>query len=441
MEVDHQTAGPTAPHTTADASVFGRWLRRQRKERDLTQEELAERIRCSVWSIQKIEVGNRRPSKQVAELLADYFEIASERRSAFLHFARGHSDRWEAIAGEQPPQIARGASIAPYQRPGTRPGNLPTPLTSFVGRDSELPRIHDLMRTSGARLLTLTGPPGTGKTRLAVQAAVELLADFPDGIFFVNLAPISSPELVVSEIAQSLGVSVSGSGSGGASLFDTVISYLESRDLLLILDNFEQIVEAGPQIGRLLERTARLKVMATSRIPLNIRGEKTLALPPLQVPDLEHLPSLDRLGKFEAIELFVQRASDVRSDFDLTSRNTSAVAHICSRLDGLPLAIELAAARVKILSPQAILNRLESRFQLLTVGAQDLPSRQRTLRSAIEWSYDLLDEGEKKLFRRMAVFNGGRTLDALEAVCSYDGQIGIGVLDGVESLVSKSLLQ
>jgi predicted ATPase/transcriptional regulator with XRE-family HTH domain len=433
---------------TLAATNFGQWLSRQRKARDLTQEDLAERLGCSVWSIQKIEVGTRRPSRQVAELLAGYFDIPDGERAAFLQFARGLAGEWD-----HPP-----AAAGPQTGPGTlsHPNNLPVQLTSFVGRDIELPRIRDLMLTADVRLLTLTGPPGTGKTRLALQAAAELLPYFDDGVFFVNLAPISDASLVISEIAQNLGVS----SSGARSLFEAVEGYLRDRRLLLVLDNFEQVAVAAPPVAELLMRAPRVKVLATSRVPLHVRGEKEFAVPPLQLPDTEHLPPLDQLGRYEAVRLFVQRAADVNAGFEMTGDNASTVAQICARLDGLPLAIELAAARVKVLSPQGILERLESRLGLLTGGARDLPARQRTLRSAIEWSYDLLAEEEKKLFRRLGVFVGGFTLDAAEAVCrggtgrqqsAQDpplrreagtlSPIEIDLLDGIASLVDSSLLR
>src|SRR5206468_662877 len=238
-----------------------------------------------------------------------------------------------------------------------------------------------------------------------------------DGLFFVNLAPIGDPALVLSEIAQVLSIRE----SRNQSLLEGMKEYLRVKRMLLVLDNFEQVAEAAPVIGELLIAAPRVKVMGTSRVPLHIRGEKEYAVPPLQLPDPENLPPLVRLRRYEAVRLFVERAADVKYGFALTRDNAEAVAHICARLDGLPMAIELAAARVKFLSPQTILTRLVSRLDLLTGGPRDLPARQRTLRGTIEWSYDLLEDEEKKLFRRLAVFAGGQPLEAIEAVCAPKG--------------------
>ena len=315
------------------------------------------------------------------------------------------------------------------------PNNLPTQVTTFIGREKE---IRDgLKLLDGTRLLTLTGPGGTGKTRLSLQLAAEAAASFPDGAFWVALAPISDPEIVPSTIAHSLGVQV----SGNELPIDRVTEHVRDKTLLLVLDNFEQILPAASVISTLLEAAPRVKVVTSSRAPLRISGEQEFPIPPLELPDPERLPSLDVLAQSDAVKLFIERARAVRPDFMVTAENAGAVAEIVFRLDGLPLAIELAAARVKLLTPQAMLPRLKQGLDLLSSGARDRTDRQRTLRGAIAWSYDLLAEGMKRLFARSAVFIGGAQLEQLEAVCGPSADIGRDVLDGVSELVDQSLMR
>lgn len=314
-----------------------------------------------------------------------------------------------------------------------RPNNLPTPLTTFVGRRRELAEIREALVT--ARMLTLTGPGGTGKTRLSLQAAREALPEFEDGAFFVPLASISDPALVMPSVTEALRLKQAPERAP----VEQLIEHLRGRRLLLVLDNLEQIVEAAGEIGRLLSECEGLRILATSREPLGIEGEREHPVPPLELPDPEHLPGLERFGQYEAVALFVERATAVSPNFSVTNENAPAVAEICSRLDGLPLAIELAAARVKILAPQEILRKLEDTLGFLTGGGRDRSDRQRTLRGAIAWSHDLLDEGERALFAALAVFSRGFRLDAAEAVCA--GATDLDVFDGVASLVNKSLLR
>ena len=315
--------------------------------------------------------------------------------------------------------------------------NLPLQPTQLVGRQKEIAEVCERLSRPEVRLLTLTGPGGTGKTRLGLQAAAELTEEFEHGAFFVSLAAISEPQLVVGAVAGALGVKE----AGGLPLLESLENYLGEKHILLMLDNFEQVLEAAPMVTELLSAAPYLMVLATSRIPLRLYGEHEYAVPPLALPDPEQLPPVERLSQYEAVRLLVERSQAAKADFSVTNENAAAVAEICHRLDGLPLAIELAAARIKLLTPQAMLARLGNRLKLLTGGARDLPQRQQTLRSTIEWSYGLLEEGEKVLFARLSVFAGGRTLEAIEAICDAEGDLPVEVLDGLTSLVDKSLLK
>ena len=315
--------------------------------------------------------------------------------------------------------------------------NLPLQATPLIGREREVVAVCERLRGSETRLLTLLGPGGTGKTRVGLQAAAELVDDFDDGVFFVPIATITDPELVAPTIARVLGLSEGGAQPPEESLQ----GYLRERQTLLLLDNLEQVIESAPVLDGLLSAAPELKILATSRTPLGLYGEQEFPVPPLSLPDPESLPPLENLANYEAIGLFLERARAVRPEFSLTQENAPAVVEICERLDGLPLAIELAAARIKLLPPRVLLERLGNRLKLLTGGARNLPERQRTLRNAIEWSYGLLEEGEKMLFGRLGVFSGGATLEAMEAVCDARGDLPADVFDGASSLLDKSLLR
>jgi predicted ATPase/class 3 adenylate cyclase len=328
-------------------------------------------------------------------------------------------------------------SYPPLKTLDTRMNNLPAQPTPLVGRERELKEVRDLLRTEGVRLLTLMGPGGIGKTRLGLQVAAELLDEFEDGVFFVALAPIIDPALVASAIAEPLGVVE----AGDQPLEESLKGYLRGKELLLLLDNFEQVLAGAPLVGELLSVCPKLKVLATSRSVLRIYGEQEYPVPPLELPRPGRLPPIDRLSQYEAVRLFIERAKAARPDFSVTDENAPAVAEICARLDGLPLAIELAAARIKLLTPGAMLERLGSRLKLLHGGSRDLPERQRTLRGTIEWSHALLEEGERVLFARLAVFSGGRTLEAIETICDARGDLPVDALEGVSSLLDKSLLR
>ena len=316
----------------------------------------------------------------------------------------------------------------------TRPNNLPLQPTPFLGREDQVAQTADLLSRDDVRLLTITGPGGVGKTRLALQAAADLLDTFPDGVWFVDLSALNDPTRLPAAIAAVLGVR-----GEGSDLLDRLLNIMSGQHLLVVLDNFEQVIDAAQTVFDLLARAPGLKVLTTSRTPLHAYGERELPLSPLPLPDPAHLPSVERMSQYEAVRLFIQRAQAVKPDFAVTTENAPAVAEICFRLDGLPLAIELAAAIVKVLPPQALLKRLQKRLPLLTGGAQTLPARQQTMHNAIAWSHDLLSSEEQLVFRRLAVFPGGCTLEAAESIVNLEGIVD--VFSGMASLVDKSLLR
>ncbi len=326
-------------------------------------------------------------------------------------------------------------SFPPLPTLDARPHNLPAQLTTLIGREAETATLRSSLRQT--RLLTLTGPGGAGKTRLSLAVAATLLDEFADGVYFVPLAPVSDVGLVASTIASTLGVKE----TAGQSATNALQSYLQGKQMLLVLDNFEQVVEAAPILNGLLTASPRLKLLVSSREVLHLYGEQEYAVPPLALPDLKRLPPSSELERYAAIALFVARANAGRPDFHLSAENAAAVAEICTRLDGLPLAIELAAARIKLLTPRQMVERLASRLALLNSGNRNPDPRQRSLREAIAWSYDLLGAEEQSLFRRLAVFVGGCTAEAAFAICNCDGSLPFDVLGGLASLVDKSLLR
>src|SRR5262245_38968797 len=313
---------------------------------------------------------------------------------------------------------------------------LPVPRTRLIGRERELETVRNLLLHTEVRLVTLTGAGGSGKTRLALQAASEASVGFKGGVWFVSLGSICDAGLVPSTVAQALGVR-----PAGKSIEDcTKEAFRDSQPVLLVLDNFEQVLPAAASVAALLEACAALKVLVTSRAPLHIYGEHEFAVQPLEIPELQQPVAPEMLLQVPAVALFLDRATAIRPDLVRTDENVRAAAEICARVDGLPLAIELAAARVKVLPPPAMLARMQSRLELLTGGARDLPARQQTLRRTIEWSYDLLDPEERKLFARLSVFVGGCTLEAAEAVGNPRGKLEAEVLETLSALVDKSLL-
>jgi predicted ATPase/serine/threonine protein kinase len=366
--------------------------------------------------------------------------------------------------GKAPMPVATDAPVKPNPRPGyvsifarelaairdrfsekpvkqveTRPINLPVQRTGFVGREKEVAAAKELLLRRDVRLLTVTGPGGIGKTRLAVHVAGGLVERFPGGTHFVPLSPVGDPGMIASVILKTLGVREAGEQSPLEILKKNLQDSLH-LPMLLVLDNFEQLVRAAPIVAELLAAGPNLKILVTSRAALHVYGEHEFPVPPLGLPDLRSTPSVEVLSQCPAVSLFVQRAVAAKPDFELNQGNAAAVTEICARLDGLPLAIELAAARIKVLSPSSMRTRLASRLQLLTGGARDLPQRQQTLRAAMDWSYDLLSAPEQKLFRRLSVFVGCH-LEGAEAVCDTKGDLDLDLLDGMASMVDKSLVQ
>jgi predicted ATPase len=312
--------------------------------------------------------------------------------------------------------------------------NLPAPPTNFIGRKISLAKVSDLLAQPDVRLVTLTGPGGTGKTRLGLEVGRALLHQFPHGVYFIDLAQVNDPSLVASTTAHTLGIRE----GGGQPPLETLKDYLAAREMLLIFDNFEQVTAAGTELSQLLAAAPGIKALVTSRIPLHLRGEHEFPVSPLDMPSDTQQP-VDEILEYESVALFQQQARAVRPNFEITEENLAAVVEICQRLDGLPLAIEIAAARIKMLKPQALLKRLDQSLNLLVGGAVDLPDRQRTLRQTIDWSYQLLGPEEQNVFTKLGIFSGGFTLDAAEEICTSAGEID--VFSTIEILLDNSLLR
>ena len=413
--------------TTSSAVTLASLLRRFRIAAGLTQEELAQRAKLSIRAISDLERGVRHaPHKDTLALLIEAMALGEGDARLLREAARrAHPPR---------PAVTRASTVGDPVAPPL--AGIPVSLTPLIGREREEAAIAHLLSGSDTRLLTLTGTAGIGKTRLAQQVALHMRVTYRDGTVFIPLTTINTHALVLPTIAQALGLRE----EPGTAVFALLRTALAEQDRLLILDNFEHVIEAAPSIVALLAACPNVKVLVTSRAALRVRGEHEFAVPPLDIPDLERLPALGDLAQYASIALFVRRAQAVCPTFALTAELGPVVAAICARLDGLPLAIELAAARIKVVSPQALLTRLDSSLSLLTRGAVDLPEQQQTMRHAISWSYDLLTEPERRLFRRLAVFVGGWTAEAADAVCAEPGEQGTGILDRLAALVDKSLV-
>jgi len=352
----------------------------------------------------------------------------------FIHTVTGRGYRFVAPVSEVKPSAQQ---LVTY--PESRAVNLPVSRTGFVGREKEVAAARELLLRPEVRLLTVTGPGGIGKTRLAVEVAGALSQQFSGGVHFVPLSALGDPALIAAVIVQTLGIR----GAAGRSPIELLRERLLNSSggpMLLVLDNFEHLLQAASTVTELLVSGPNLKILATSRSPLHLYGEHEFSVPPLALPDPLCVPPVQELSQYPAVALFVQRAVAAKPGFELNLENAAAVTEICARLDGLPLAIELAAARLKILSPASLLTRLASRLQLLTGGPRDLPERQQTLRAAMDWSYDLLNPAEQKLFRRLSVFVGGCNLESAEAVCDTKADLEMDLLDGMASMVDKSLV-
>jgi len=393
---------------------FGYWLKQRRKALYLTQSDLAERVGCAVVTITKIEADQRRPSKEFAMRLAEVLEIAPEKWSVFVEFARGESQA--------------GVTHIFHSK-----NNLPARMTPLIGRERETKAICQMLLREDTRLLNLTGAPGIGKTRLALQVATEVSESFDDGVYFIPLAPIEDSQSVLSAISQILGVvQVS-----QRSWMDRLTDYLQGKIFLLVLDNFEHLVDAAPYIVQLLQHCPMLKVLVTSRIPLAVRGEKQYLVHPLALPEINNLPTVEALKKNPAIALFTDRAQAVCTHLGIDIESLQTIGRICHRLDGVPLAIELVSARTKFLPPPALLEHLTSQMILHADGLRDIEPRQRTLFSAVDWSYQLLKSEEQRFFVKLAVFKGGWNLEAAAAVCDLSAE---EVWRLTTALVDKNLI-
>lgn len=405
---------------------FGPWLRLKRKSLDLTREALADQVGCSAATIRKIEAEERRPSAQIAERLADIFAIPPKEKSNFLQFARG-----------SPGSFEEDAKTLPWQEVDIHRFNVPASVTSLVGRQKEIADLNEYLSSPDTRLITLIGPPGIGKTRLSIETARRVINKFSDGIFFVPLAPLDDASLIAPTIVQTLGYVERKSKSDT----ETLKAGIGDKHLLVILDNCEHLIEdIAPLASDLLSACPRLKIIATSRESLRIPGEWQYPISTLELPKEGSPVDVQAVGQIAAVNLFIERARAVHPDFNLSASNIQAVISICNQLDGLPLAIELIASRIRLMSPQALLKRMSGQFVLSADGMRVVSARQKTVKNAIQWSYDFLSLDEQRCFAFLSIFSGGFALEAAESILS--GRfIEKTVTELITSLLDKSLVQ
>lgn len=427
--------------------AFGPWLRKRRRVLDLTQEDLSQRAFCSFNTIRKLESGALMPSKALAQELARALELPPETHPAFVLFARKRDATASENAFSQPTldvsrgsrdvsrgsqDVPRGSQDVPTERLyGVRKFHPPAPLTAAIGRERDTHVVVKLLRLPSARLVTLTGSPGTGKTRLALEVASELQNEYAHGAAFVPLAPLTQAASVPAAVAGVLGVRE----TANSPLAVTLREFLSDKQLLLILDNFEHLLDAAPLVNEWLTAAPGLKILTTSRESLRVYGERELPVAALPVPPLAPLPPLNQLEAFAAVQLFVERAQAVKPQFELTAQNAQAVARLCVGLDGLPLAIELAAARISGHSPQTLLSLWNQRLDVFKSGLRDRDARHQTLRGAIDWSYTQLPEMHQRALAHLGVFRGGFTQAAADAVCGFSSSAVL------QDLASKSLVK
>lgn len=413
--------------------AFGPWLKKRRRVLDLTQDDLAKRAFCSFNTIRKLEAGALVPSKALAQELARALELAPETHAEFVKFARTRDATApeNAFSTTHTPILPPVRAVSPQSLDGVKKFQPPAPLTAAIGREHDTRVLLKILRLPAARLVTLTGPPGTGKTRLAVEVAFESQFDYEHGAVMVDLAPLSEPTSITNAVAETLELRE----TANTPLPIALREFLRDKQLLLVLDNFEHLLDAAPLVNEWLAAAPRLKILTTSREPLRVYGERELPVATLAIPPLTPLPPVNALEQYAAVQLFVERAQQVNSAFELTATNAEAVARLCVGLDGLPLAIELAAARISGHSPQTLLNLWNQRLHVFKGRLRDRDERHQTLRGAIDWSYALLPELHQQVFAHLGVFRGGFTQAAVDAVCGLDSS------EVLQDLVSKSLVK